>query len=1661
MALSLYQMAERAARERNVPVGLIQAHLAHESAWGSSRLAKEDHNYAGITSTDGDYMHFDSDEDFIDYYTNFMGKWGIDGVSDPATFVHTLKHQQDGTSYFGDTEENYLNGVSSAFDQVGYEGSEGQGSTGVPDEEDDLPSDMLDARYIASNHPEDDELTNISRMQPISIHGANMIGKWATENGMSAILTGGAERGVHAPGEYSHESGWKADIVFNGSVTGGTAGGDEFIKFCHSNGWSVNWEGDHWDIDFSGHDSRDQQAGDHSRLKGLPSGDFMMDWMAAGMQGKMLNQWAPMLPQNDPAMGSPNAGEPKSVWQMMGQNFWDEFSSTGAASVVKYIWGIGTGSDIGFGNDFGKPYVLTQDDFDYVKKSLPGNKDAQRFILYNAKDQKHLQYLVNQKLEEQQRANDLERWRQQNYLNLQDIAVRVAGGAGAVLDPINLIPLGEAVAATKLATRLGTAITNVGKAKMIASYAAKMGARQVALNATDDALRANFGNQQPNYALNAVMAFAGGTISGLIGGVRAASKVSAQMNKVRRNAEKLEEVGMMEAADALTPDDVVRISTETYKEAIKRHNKDWAAKARKKSSVFASLEDNERIVAMTKAEAKDLVKKLSDKEIPDTANAFYVPNEDYFVVLTDGTKVAKNLDRVLGHEMLHGGLKETLGDRAYNELTGSIKKQLKNPKSNAFKAAQKAGSLDPEEVLGIMLEEGTLPRDNKWLQRSINKKLEQLGFSKNTLTLEDAKEIIKEQLTKKSKSYGGVHFNPDGSTSFAGIQFSKDNVMNPANWGLMMDYEDPATLRSITEANTPSGLKRVASGIEEAADTVYSRGQRSPSSAERNLAARLWDDPRGRGIGNMGAAMPAESQKRLILRQISAPYLDYLDMRSEYIGKLKNLTSNKARADFDEMVVRYYDAVYGKHTAGFVMDGIPEQVKKAAESLHKQREMIIDIGKRTATDMGTADRLKNFIDPDWNPVDHAFYRQIDRKKWMEFTSNFMGSKDDVTKEIKDVFREYINKYAQHDIIKDKIARNNGLKARGLDEEALKLFKQTHPMTSADVTDEMVTKWINSHTEETLKWWMGGPVDLNEFNHMTGKATYDLGSFKNRVPVDTSGILKYKGADGMLHEFSFDNNMRSFDVDHIIGSQATRFSGEAALSAHFKPGEIQKILKKMKGELTAAEQGGKIRSASNRLRDAIGAIQELRGMRDPMKRSGETFEGLSHLFRNAAYMKNGANMGFNQLAETAGTMAYGGAGQLFHVFKPLGEFVDGLRYGKKFAKEIAEDIEPMLFGRDISRNIWGRKFTDEYVEHIFKGNGVFDSSMRTVGNLIDRGSRVTSTMNALSKTTDNMVRGMRTQMIIDSMRAANGKWSKFLTARNPFSKAKLKAAHINPEEWKAILGKLKQFTIFDKGGRMAGLDHIGWRSADPVSFAKWQYWVEQAADRAVVPGTTIGGRSILKSKNALTQMLFQFKDYNLRSIHGQTLRALSARDLDDGMAAAMGVLTNTAVYASRAALLAGTYSALGMKEKAQKIRDTMLSDDNLIRAAVTRSAILGSPASFMNDWYEALFNVSSLRTTVNQNVDDSDFSSQMKHISSPQDVAGRIVTQLPAVKESLTGPVAIYTALTKGGNMNDRDAKKILQALPLNNFFAFTALTDKLLQDANIPKAKSKRRRSSY
>ena len=1641
--MNLYESAQIVAEANNVPVAFVYAQWQHESDDGTSDLALKDNNFGGVKNTDGSYMHFDNIEHWTDYMKWFLGEFEVAGSQTPAEYVHHLKEND----YFEADENEYLTDVEAFIRQNGgsYEPSAGA------QEDDGLPWNDLDYSVLTSNHPGDNYTTaiyadeNSVGLQPHTMHGLNQIGHYINDMyGKMTVITGGAERWIHTGGTHSHHTGDKADIVIDG-ITEGTGAGEDLVRFCHERGWSINYEdagtpNAHWDIDFTGNDDRDPQAG---------SQGFTGDLGALLEPAYAAHSGYTMYGDQNPAPDDYETSEdpPIESWgylEGIAKNFWDSATTTGFADVMQAIWGGVAHSSKWW---FQQKDPVTQDDINYVKTALSGDREAQTNVLLLGRDSEEIRWLVNQKLVEKKRQMLIDDWKARNDDILSKTLMNTAGFTGYLADPLLLLPVGEAGAGIKILSRLGTALRDVGKAREIAAVTArasydlaKASAPMGGASLADNYLRETFGGRKVDYTDSALLAMGAGLVLGALGqGSRALLKRGRPASaKIAAEAEKAETQAYLSAADL----DPRRIHSETIGEMKAVHDADFGKRAA--SKIYDKMEANGRVIAASYEKARAIIEKTTGKELPKTAKAFYVPNEDYAVLITDHIKnPAAETEKLLAHEIgVHAGLFDTLGKEEYGKLMKEVQR-LSNKDGHIFNQIRRThDTYDPEEIFAHAVEEGALPnRLTSFLQGAVNKALGREGYTLKA-TKEDIANLLKRQAENERALKHGFHFNEDGTTAFAGVKFSQGNLLNPQLWADYIALDSEVT--KLTQEGLPQGVRAAAKFADQGYIGLMLN---SASNTARKYAPFLFADTRGRGIGTL-KAIAAEDQKERIIRQLAVPFLKLADERMDWMLKNgKHLPTRSKQLLFDKMVTLAYNAKYAGHTASPLGD-MPEQVKRAVEHLHDYRQMQIRIGKRSAKDAGSA--ADDLIDKHWYEVDDELWRITDNDLRERFLAHY-----NKPEEAAEDLATYYRTFADRDVIKKKLERDIDIENAHIDEKNIEKARKGLPLLPKkpkNVTAQDAEDWLEAAIPAAVRHALHADLDPIAANNIgeLGRLSF----LQRRIPMDTGGVMLMNKGTKNAFEFSFDNNLRSFDLDVILQKNMQRFAGEIAAKNVFHTEKgLQDFLGKVKRELDmATAHGAKNKDVLNEYERIKRGIAELRGQRPAEEALGKVGI-LARMGMMLSYFKNGANMGFAQLGELGGAIAYGGASQLFGVLPFTRKLMQDIKFGKVEA-EALRDAEKHLFGASLEAQIFKTNFQDRVVrDALTEKKSLVNRGLITISDGLQKLTKVTSTLNMLPKMTDSMVRSMRAQTIADSIDWAFGKT--FSKVRSPFSAAKLKGAHVSAKEAETIKKNIRQYATVDANGKVTHLDMDAWYAQDPVSYLKFYGMIQTHAERAIISGTRLGSKNLWKDTNAFTRMLLQFKDYNLRAINGQTLRAMTARDLDDGIAAAMSILTNGAAYALKGYATYQAMKAAGMTEKAEEYYERMFNQEQFLRVAAFRSAIVGTPLSFGNDIYEAWTGAPSIRTSV-------DRTGARQQELGAADIAGNIVTQMPAVREMFGNPIAALWSLSHmdEDRANKQDLKNLMRLLPVPNFIPFMTYIDKYVNQSSYPDKRPRKKTST-
>ena len=724
-----------------------------------------------------------------------------------------------------------------------------------------------------------------------------------------------------------------------------------------------------------------------------------------------------------------------------------------------------------------------------------------------------------------------------------------------------------------------------------------------------------------------------------------------------------------------------------------------------------------------------------------------------------------------------------------------------------------------------------------------------------------------------------------------------------------------------------------------------------------------------------GSNMPsAERMKDYLMGQLDKYKGEILDARKEWIqdhyGTMGVINPNRKgdahRQEFDKLVIDKFNSLSKQQTHINIDDTMVDQnVMKAVKSLQGLYDTRIDLGKNSSSLFGGSTE-RNLIEDGWYSVDDEFHRLIDPDAYREFVSNFTTTGD---RGARDFMEQYAlaasNTPTSRKLIGDMIKREKELKLQReihdaethLNKEGRKSsekvkrveedIEQKRSPTVKDTTDAEIDEFRTTKCKEWADHIMQPLEDKLDGLDTDGASSKlgDLNFFRGRLPMDTGTVMDIKDAEGnVVKPFSFDNDLRYYDIEHTLNRTNRRFAGEAAVrNVLGTSNEYEAFTKKVLHELRLASMGndGAINSstAEKNKRWFLDNIARLRGMRDHYERNiYDEGSAVTKILNNFAYFKRGGSMGWNQLGDLGGAIAYGGLKQVFGVFNPVRKFVQDVRLGKANSKMV-EDLAWHVFGEPVEHYIFRGNWGDTQTRNALskRGFGV-DNLLISAADMTHNLGKFTSQINMLGHMTDTMVRSARSAAITDSIRWAHGET--FNALRNPFSKANIKALGRNVD-LAQMKKDLRTYVKWDgkKGTVADGFDVDAWRKGSPDTFWAWYDLMQNQVEKSVLLSSSEGNRNMLKDTNSLMRIVMMFKDFNMRSNNGQFMRMVQQHEAQDAMAFALSLMTNTAAFAARNGAKMAALYAMGQTDAANYIKENYLNDKALAKAAFFRTGFL--------------------------------------------------------------------------------------------------------------------------
>lgn len=895
-----------------------------------------------------------------------------------------------------------------------------------------------------------------------------------------------------------------------------------------------------------------------------------------------------------------------------------------------------------------------------------------------------------------------------------------------------------------------------------------------------------------------------------------------------------------------------------------------------------------------------------------------------------------------------------------------------------------------------------------------------------------------------------VQTKPDGSHVINGITYSKNNSNGEGVAQMVdelgeIDYSKDVTTKTVFDDVSDKGIgsqnRQKKFGILSGICRWFEHGRfvgnifgimRNSHSRKMQMAANiLFNDPRMEA--NYNECLTTESIKQMLLDRWNSQYIAFLDKRQQYItetfGIFNGLHRNNLIRQVNEQIINCYNAKARGDT--LTLKKFSPEIQSLANDME---ELTVDMMKqmqKRSENLGGRRGLGSLLSQfDTDNSAKEFFRVTDFDKMTEWIGRNYDDANDVLEDLTEYARRFMDRDAEAKYFVE-------MKKREF-ESKKKTYKGKKPLQWVEPTEDE----IEEHLEQAAKNWAYGRLDRNNSSlnfdlkdtRLKNPYTAFSDSLKHRVPIDTSGVMKLK--NGV--EFSFDKDIRNYDLDGFLPQIMNRLSGEIALRATIGDSKAQQSF--YDAILQEIAKNSLIRDGGRELEAMQMGLHKILGIGTYNANEQRLGDALSNTLRTATYSQVGGNMTFAQLGELGGSIAYGGWKVLANNIPFFGNLAKNMRLGDDGA-EIVENVMRKIYAEDLSTRGWSTSnSTDSKIyREMFDKVSADDPTPSLGGRAADavnrnikRAALLTSTINFMPRLTNAMVQSMRSAAIEDSLKWASGKHVGFI--RNPFSKKKLEAAGIHTDKAaEDVKNAIKKYIIDGNGN----IDK--WMDEDPMSFAKWKNLMDNESMRGIQQ-QSIGNMTPFKEKHRL---FFQFKDFTMKAMNQQFVRALSSRELDDGLAALYSYATNAASY--YAMTVAKSYMYYPNDE--QKRQEYMEKYGNMQRVALSGlfRMSMAAPASFVSDGIEVVTGTPMFRTTVDntrnsRSADDSwdkrtsDFMKQFPAIGA----LGRAYNMGQGVSNLATG---------QGTN---KDIDKVIQFFPLGSYLGMSYLGSMIKEDAKLP-----------
>lgn len=1138
----------------------------------------------------------------------------------------------------------------------------------------------------------------------------------------------------------------------------------------------------------------------------------------------------------------------------------------------------------------------------------------------------------------------------------------------------------------------------------LAAKVLKSAAFNGALNVADSGIRERLTGMEQNLVTSAGVGMAVGAAMPLVARLAVNGANKLIRDTAGEAAAKMQTV--KSEADAVL-DNTVPTRTSIFERFKRLHDVDFAPHNER----MKRLIDTGKAIVIPK-DKLNVVGRLLKFDLPENTRAFNVGDTTFFVKEVVSNMDDKSFDNLLLHEIGVHAMPAELKE----PVLSFVRKQMDRPKGlwrealdRATAATPKGDMVDPEEVLGYWAElRGDDPKGGflSDLTERFNKAL-----GRTDMTSRDVLEIIKQNrddvLFAKEADGDVVKLSADGDvTQNSVVRLGQDD--RPKQNTVSRFYEDSALF-----------------------GTPYGKLTNSPLKYARQIGKQLFSDARQRSTN---VTMTAEDVKSYVQGQINIPYKKLMRSYRNYAFKRFGLGMYlpKNVETLNREIMLYHDYFYAGHILPEGME-VDNEIASLAKLLNETEAMEIKMAKQ----------FGYITDPYWENLDKGTRRVFNQEKWQQFINNYQGEKG-VERAQKDL-EEYFYAAAQL-----KREENRVLLQRIIDTTNETIQKEWGEISAPDfalesMTEQNLDDFIRSEAAKAAK----GYIDLDTSN--IGNSTKDDGAvmpwMRHRIHMDTSYETVLNG-----QRFSFDDNLRSYDLQLILNRTTNRWAGEIALSTVFRgktafdtiEGASKQLNKTLdnyrqmlinEGKQRVAAGGCSQSQADEALRVFDDSVRELRGL--PQQGSNSAFAYAVDTLRKFTYARVGGNMGLNQLIDFGNAVGYVGFRTLTSMLPYVGRKMQRSLFGANYLEASSEQVAKLMGDGLRDLNFANAALLNSKRGNYFKNGSALD----TLNNITNVMSEITNNISGLSNLTTRMIRDVRMFTYMDMLKAVRNFSDDGTTAiykdtfglfgeRQPFSKKKLAAAGIHDK--RKFFNELKGY-LRDDGQ----LDIDAITENNPTLHAQLWKLIDNQAKRAVVE-PTLGNKNLLASSSAFFKMLFQFKNFSFYATQSQAFRKMSSRELDDVMSTIYeGLMAAGVVYIG---VQGAAWAKHGTNEQARRDYIDKRMDDFYYGVA-TRSGTIGSPMAFIIDGLDALGIQESFRTTTG--------SRRYKNTNDPMHNIFRFISQSPALETlSLMFQNAFGYINTGVTQKNVEDSFKTF--IPANNWYPLATLLNSMVETFDIP-----------